>query len=88
MKLITEKLENNEAITLQEGVIHIEMEVPADMIGVLLRGLRDIQADTDNEFMWEFFQQLGEEIAIEYLEGDLEFDEPTADVAQWFLPES
>lgn len=88
LELVTNKMEHEEPIPLEAGCIQVDIEISADMIGPLLRAVRDLQANTDDDIAWDFLQQLGEEIAIEYLEGDLEFDEPTVDVAQWFLPES
>lgn len=35
-----------------------------------------------------FIRSLGEALALEWAMGEAPYDEPTADAAQWFLPES
>ena len=35
-----------------------------------------------------FMRSLGEALALEWTLGPADYDEPTADAAQWFLPES
>lgn len=87
LEMVTDKLEQEDTITLDEGAIQVDMEIPATMVGDILHSMRMLLPHADyigNDFL----RLLCGEIAAEYLAGDLEFDELTVDEAQWFLPET
>lgn len=79
-----------EAYDSREGERYMEVfiMIPETKIKTTLEGIKKALAFNPSGLFKEFLLVLGESIALEYLEGDLDPDEPTTDIASWFLPES
>lgn len=75
----------------EEGdCIETYMEISFDAVKNILTDIRNILETSvlQTEMGILFMRSLGEALALEWLSGDAPYDEPTADAAQWFLPES
>jgi hypothetical protein len=90
LKPLADKLEHNNStssIPLDTACIACEIEIDANLVGDVLNGIRFLLDYCDSPTTGEFLLDLGAAIGEEYLCSDLAYDEPTADAAQWFLPE-
>lgn len=69
-----------------EAYIAITLDKMCDVLQDLRRIIEANVTVTDTGKL--FMQSLGEALALEWMLGPAPYDEPTADAAQWFLPES
>lgn len=82
-----EKLGNTLPISAEHATLEVEISADVTMIHGILEGIRATLEHADLNLDFEIFMQtLGESIAWEYMHSDVEYDEPTSDVATWFLP--
>jgi len=69
-----------------EAYIAITLDKMCDVLNDIRRIIEANITVTDTGTM--FMRSLGEALALEWMLGPADYDEPTADAAQWFLPES